>query len=191
MSAEPKGYRRDIMAFRDVSELMEKYPDLDRPGSISFHDGSRRISWWLYRGYADLDMDYWRKTQEERNTIDRLEMERRMGGIVDALNELSDVPLEWEKNDPSKDAYSYSLMTEWKGFTVQLSCARDTVCEKVTVLETSHVEQRPDPEWVQKAPTVDVVVKDIIEEWQCNETLGEKTMPRYVGRTEVMEAGAE
>lgn len=198
---EPTGFRNDIMFLRSLSELMEKHPELPRP-RVSFDRGYGRtgknyssVHWYLSPDY-DLRGTL---SNEEEDTLDwekrydvidarskdlrRVDLERRIATILDGIEALGGIEGEWEKNDPEKDSYSYTLTGKWMGANVSISCNREAVCEKVVVLETEREEEVPDPEIQEKVlqaiPLVKVMVKDTITEWQCNTALAEKTAPKY------------
>lgn len=188
MSTESKGFRRDIMVLHALSDLMEKHPDLPRPnvdfGPIYQSDLMARVRWHLSENWhggpewnstTETYDEYWARRKEWK----RIDLEQRIAAILEAMGP----DVEWEKNDPSKEEYYYRLTTVWHGAEVTISTARDSVCEKVTVLETEHEEEVPDPAVIEAvtkaAPLVKVMVKDTITEWQCNEVLAEKTAPKH------------
>lgn len=188
MNNEPTGFRRDIMVLHHLSDLMEKHPALPRPNVTLAPQYKReemvRITWHLSADWSGgPKWEYAKQTYEEheaaRKEYKRIDLEQRIAAIVDALGE----GVEWEKNDPSKEEYYYTLSTVWRGASVNISTSRDDVCEKVVVLETEHEEEAPDPEltktFMDAVPKVKVMVKDTITEWQCNEVLAEKTAPKH------------
>ncbi len=203
MSAEPKGFRRDIMVLHTISDLMEKHPSVPRPTVQFTNYGAgnlRSISWHLGQDYhlrgelteEEEDTLGWdeRYVLKDKRTADlrRVDLETKIAAILDAIEEFGGIEGEWEKNSPEDDAYSYTLIGKWQGANVRISCNRDAVCEKVVVLETEREEEQPDPEWLEKvtsaAPKVKVKVTDTITEWQCNSALAEKTKPMYARTVE-------
>jgi hypothetical protein len=205
MSTQPNGFRQDIMVLHALSDMMEKVPTMERP-RVSFDRGygrngknNRSIHWYLSPDYdlrgtltdEEEDTIGW---DERYTTIDkrsselrRVDLERRIGMILDGIAERGGVEGEWEKNNPEEDAYSYTLKGTWMGAYVTISCNRDAVCEKVIVMETEREEEVPDPDIKEKVlqaiPLVKVTVKDTISEWQCNTALAEKTAPKYAVTT--------
>lgn len=177
------GFRNDLMFVRAISEVLEKNPAIASRPSISL-GGSQyssaetppSASWWLS---ADYPEHYWKMSKEDLAVHQREDLEQRIAAILDGFGE----GIEWEKNDPTKDEYAYVLKATYAGGTVRISTSRETVCEKVVVLETEREEEQPDPEWLEKvtsaAPKVKVTVKDTITEWQCNQALAEKTAPMH------------
>lgn len=187
-NTEPKGFRRDIMVLHALSDLMEKHPDLPRPtvalGPRYKREEMVHITWSLHANWsAGPSWDSLDQTYDEYNLARkehrRVDLEQRIAAIVDALGE----GVVWEKNDPTKDEYYYTLSTSWHGAALQISTSREDVCEKVVVLETEHEEEVPDPEkheiFLAAVPKVKVMVKDTITEWQCNQALAEKTAPKH------------
>lgn len=189
----PKGFRRDITLLHHLSDLMEKHPDLPRP-TVTLargHNGGvqTRISWHLRVSYtlkapiADeagvpLSPDEYLAAIKE---VRRVDLEERMAAIVLALGE----GVEWEKNDPSKDQWTYQLSTTWHGATISITTWREDVCEQVVVLETEREDEVPDPELLAAVPLVTVTVTDKITEWQCNERLAAVTAPKHIRTVEV------
>lgn len=179
MSAEPTGFRRDINMLHHLSELMEKNPVIERPtvSLYQHHSGNNgnSIMWFLHEDYRirPEDGDY--------ATARRVDLEERIAALVLAL-EQSDESVEWEKNDPSDqyEKHYYRLKTTWHGCALTITTMRSSVCEEVTVLETVHEEEVPDPELVAAVPLVKVKVTDKITEWQCNERLAAVTAPKHV-----------
>ena len=188
MSAEPKGFRRDIMVLHAVSDLMEKRPDLPRP-QVEFAkrygvEEKAHISWHLVSSYSDgptwgSGTESYDEYQERRKVWQRVNLEERIAAIVDALGE----GVEWEKNDPTKEEYYYKLSTLWHGARLTITTSREAVCEKVVVLETEREDEVPDPEltktFMDAVPKVKVMVKDTITEWQCNSALAAATAPKH------------
>jgi hypothetical protein len=182
-NTRPDGFRNDLMFVRAISEVLEKNHSIASRPSISL-GGSQyssgnvppMASWWLSADYPD---SYWKMPAEELAIFQREDLERRIAAILDGFGE----GVEWEKNDPTKDEYAYVLTADYAGGRVRISTSRESVCEKVVVLETEREEEQPDPEWLEKvtsaAPKVKVTVKDTITEWQCNQALAEKTAPMH------------
>lgn len=200
-TTEPKGFRRDIMVLHAVSELMEKHPALPRPSVIfdATYKGEqeRKVSWYIHSDYdVKPEGNYWDLgiTYEEWDTeahdLRRVDIERRIAELVDALEAVAGGPVEWEKNDPTKEEYNYTLRAEWCGAKVRISTSRDAVCEKVIVSETEREEEVPDPElhetFLKAVPKVKVTVKDTITEWQCNSALAERTAPVHIRKVSVL-----
>lgn len=188
----PKGFRRDITVLHHLSDLMEKHPELPRP-TVNFRmdrEGVRdnTIMWSLTPNYTlkvpweDADGNYfdWDKRDALAKELRRVDLEERMAALVLALGK----DVEWEKNDPTVDSFSYTLTTTWHGCKLTISTWREAVCEEVVVLETEREEEQPDPEVVEKlmaeVPKVKVKVTDKITEWQCNERLAAVTAPKLV-----------
>jgi hypothetical protein len=137
-----------------------------------------------------MELDYderWNKREQILKELRRVDLEQRIATILDEIEKRGGVEGEWEKNDPERDSYSYTLKGMWMGASVTISCNREAVCEKVVVLETEREEEVPDPEIQEKVlqaiPKVKRTVKETISEWQCNEALAEKTMPKYAVTT--------
>lgn len=194
MSTVPTGFRRDITLLHHLSELMEKHPDLPRPlvdlrinskGQLENEvrwrfspDYSITAPWYDENGDA-VDPDERSAKQAE---LRRVDLEERMAAVLTALGP----DIEWEKNDPTVDEWSYTLTTTWHGAKLQISTWRDAVCEKVTVMEKDVVEEVPDPELVKNIPLVTVTRKEPVTEWQCNERLAAVTAPRHIRKVEVL-----
>lgn len=188
MSAEPTGFRRDIMVLHHLSEMMEKNPDLPRP-KVEFNQdysgGTKNKIYWHLRADSSIFISLFREDgtvwdRDERDAEQkrrrRVDLEERIAALVLALGD----DVEWEKNDPTVESWSYRLTTTWHGCEVSISTWRDDVCEEVVVLETEHEEEVPDPDLVAAVPLVKVTVKDKITEWQCNERLAAVTAPKHV-----------
>ena len=190
----PTGFRRDITLLHHLSDLMEKHPDLPRPlvdlrtnnkgqptNEVRWRfstDYNIRVPWYDENGDA-VDPD---ERAEKEAGLRRVDLEERMAAVLTALGP----DIEWEKNDPSVDEWSYTLTTTWHGATLRLSTWRDAVCEKVTVMEKDVVEEVPDPELVKNIPLVTVTRKEPVTEWQCNERLAAATAPRHIRKVEVL-----
>lgn len=181
-----QGFRGEMMVLWALSDLLEKNPDLPRP-SVTLptgKDSRPEIRWAFSASYA-IDIPYSDENgrvldSEERTKrwedLRRVDLEDRMAAVITALGP----DLEWEKNDPTVDKWSYVLNTVWNGAAVQISTWREAVCERVTVLEKEVVEEVPDPELVKEVPLVKVTRKEPVTEWQCNPRLSEVTAPRHI-----------
>lgn len=178
MSAEPTGFRRDIMVLRDLSELMEKHPAITRRPTVEFGRAWKEdipmIRWHLSVDYnlsAGWDYDDNRARTEE---LRRVDLEERVATILDAFGP----GVQWEGNDPNKDTYYYRLTGHWNGAEVEISTTREDVCQKVEIVLGEHEEEQPDPElhqtFLDAVPKVKVMVKDTVTEWQCNTALAAK-----------------
>lgn len=194
----PTGFRRDIMVLHHLSELMEKNPGLPRPKITLNRNSSgqtaNEIYWYISADrtitvpHRDEDGNWadWDERAAKIKELRRVDLEERMAALVQALGD----DLEWEKNDPTVDTYSYRLTSTWLGCTVHISTWRSDVCEEVVVLETEREEEQPDPElhqvFLDSVPKVKVVVKDQIKEWQCNERLAAVTAPKHVRTVQVV-----
>ena len=191
----PTGFRRDIMTLHAISDLMEKNPTLPRP-KVEFnksYDGTetKNTIYWHLRADGSIYLPLFREDgtmwhiderDAEQKRRRRVDLEERIAALVLALGD----DLEWEKNDPSVESWSYRLTTTWQGCTVSISTWRDDVCEEVVVLETEREEEVPDPELVAAVPLVKVTVTDKITEWQCNARLAAVTAPKHVRTTQVV-----
>lgn len=186
---ESKGFHDDITVLHALTGLMEKNPDLPRP-TVTLN-GDTSISWHLRTDYNITTPRYdesgvlidWDVIHARLKELRRVDLEERMAAIVLALGE----DVEWEKNDPSVDSWTYRLSTTWHGCKLSITTWREDVCEQVVVLETEREDEVPDPELLAEVPLVKVTVIDKITEWQCNERLAAVTAPKHTRKIEVVE----
>ena len=190
----PTGFRRDITLLHHLSDLMEKHPDLPRPLVELRTDNkgqpTNEIRWYVMGDYSisvpwhDEDGNYIgldvRQAQTEE--LRRVNIEDRIAVLVAALGP----DIDWEKNDPSMEEHTYRLTTTWHGAKLQIITWRESVCEKVTVMEKDIVEEVPDPELVKNIPLVTVTRKEPVTEWQCNERIAAVTAPIHTRSTQVL-----
>lgn len=196
-NTQPAGFRADIMVLHALSDLLEKNPALPRPDVkfASNYGEPRDIRWFIHADYNlkpegyywDYEGMTYEDWQKKIHDLRREDLERRIGDLVAAIEAHADGPIEWVKNDPTKDSYYYRLSTTWHGAALEITTSRDSVCEKVVVSVSEREEEVPDPElhetFLKAVPKVKVMVKDEITEWQCNEKLAAATAPRHTRTT--------
>lgn len=169
-----RSLRREVLAMRDMSTLIEQNPDFPRPTINTPSDAGSRAYSELPREEKDdvfirFDWHVWLSTKERAEK----EILRIMDFFPDA---------DWKANiiEPGSspntyDSSYYVMSAMWMGTVLEITAHREVLCERVVIEEIEEEIEVPDPEIMKEAtkdvPMVKETVTRSVSEWQCNKTL--------------------